>query len=230
MIESQTRVTGRWRRRLAALAAVVALAALAGAASAQDELPDGVARIHYQRPDAAYEGWELHVWEDTVESVTWADGLDVTGVDDYGAYWDVRLADGAQRLGFIVHRGDEKDPGPDMFLITSQHGHEVWLVSGSDVIHTAPPIGPPEEGTARVHYVNPSGDYDSWVLHVWEDTVEEVTWEAGLPPTGSTGDGIYWDVRLTEGAARLGFNVHRGSVTRSGWCREAPSSSPRDPK
>ncbi len=179
-------------------------------ASAQEAIPDNTARIHYQRPDASYDGWELHVWEDTVESVTWSSGLAITGFDGYGAYWDVRLSEGAGRLGFIVHKGDLKDPGPDMFLLVAQHGVEIWLVSGSDVIHTAPPLGPPDSGMARIHYLNPQGDYEGWVLHVWEDTLESVTWQEGLPVTGSTPDGIYWEVRLTEDAARVGFIVHRG--------------------
>lgn len=38
----------------------------------------------------------------------------------------------------------------------------------------------PAEGTARVHYSRPDGVYDGWTLHVWEDTSESVTWEAGL--------------------------------------------------
>ena len=185
-------------------------ALLAATAFAQGELPDDTARIHYQRTDSSYQGWVLHVWEDTLEEVTWGAGLPVTGTDDYGAYWDVRLADDAARLGFIVHMGDTKDPGPDMFLEVSRHGREIWLVSGSDTIHTAPPLAPPGAGVARVHYLNPAGDLDGWVLHVWEDTIEQVTWEEGLPPTGAVPGGLYWDVRLSGDPQRLGFIVHRG--------------------
>ncbi len=194
---------------LLALAAVVSAVALP-LAFAQEPLPDDVARVHYQRADGDYTDWELHVWEDTLESVTWQNGLEVTGLDDYGAYWDVRLAEGAARLGFIVHRGDTKDPGPDMFLNVAQHGYEIWLVSGSDVIHTARPLAAPEAGVARIHYLNPAGDYEDWVLHVWEDTLESVTWQDGLPPSGTTSDGIYWEVRLSDDAERVGFIVHRG--------------------
>ncbi|MFO7544628.1 MAG: pullulanase-type alpha-1,6-glucosidase [Trueperaceae bacterium] len=179
-------------------------------AFAQEPLPENVARIHYQRPDGAYESWQLHVWEDTTESVTWTEGLPVSGYDDYGAYWDVGLQDGAERVGFIVHMGDVKDPGPDMFLILSQHGREVWLMSGSDEILSAPPLAPPAEGVARIHYLDPAGDYDGWVLHVWEDTLESVTWDEGLPVTGTTPHGIYWDVRLADAAKRVGFIIHRG--------------------
>ncbi|HLU83406.1 MAG TPA: pullulanase-associated domain-containing protein [Trueperaceae bacterium] len=184
--------------------------AVAAPALAQSGPGEDSVRIHYQRADGSYDGWVLHVWEDTLEEVTWGAGLAATGTDDYGVYWDVRLAEGAARLGFIVHMGDTKDPGPDMFLEPARHGREIWLVSGSDVIHTAPPLAPPETGVARVHYLNPAGDLDGWVLHVWEDTIEQVTWEAGLPPTGEVPGGLYWDVRLADDAEQLGLIIHRG--------------------
>src|SRR5690554_5858516 len=186
------------------------LLALSAAYAQDTALPPDTARIHYQRSDGAYDGWVLHVWEDTTETVTWAQGLERTGSDEFGVYWDVGLQEGASRLGFIVHMGDTKDPGPDMFVNIPQHGNEVWVVSGSDTIHTAPPLEPPGAGVARVNYLNPGGDLEGWVLHVWEDTAEQVTWEDGLPPTGEIPGGLYWDVRLTEDAERLGFVVHRG--------------------
>ena len=194
------------------LAALVALSALA-ATHAQAEpppLPDDVARIHYQRPDGDYDGWVLHVWEDTIEQVTWQSGLPISGFSDYGAYWDVRLAEDAARVGFIVHLGDLKDPGPDMFLRLDQHGREIWLQSGSDRILTERPLGAPAEGTARLHYHRPDGNYQGWTLHVWEDTLDQVTWQDGLTPAGTTADGVFWTIRLAEGAARVGFIVHRG--------------------
>ena len=195
---------------LLALGAFVLALALPSAALAQDALPEGIARFHYQRDDGDYEGWVLHLWEDTLEQVTWAQGLPITGFDDYGAYWDVRLTDGAERVGFIVHKGDIKDPGPDMFLVLSQHGREVWLVSGSDRILSAPPLAPPAEDVARIHYTRPAGDYDGWVLHVWEDTTAQVTWQDGLPVSGRSSYGVYWDVPLAPDARRVGFIVHKG--------------------
>ena len=173
-------------------------------------LPEGIARIHYNRPDANYEGFELHVWEDVNEEVSWADGLDIAGSDEYGVYWDVKLKEAAERVGFIVHKGDEKDPGPDMFLILSQHGREIWLMSGSEEILSRPPLTPPAADTARIHYFRPDGQYEGFELHVWEDANEEVSWQDGLDQTGLTDYGVYWDVALKENAQKLGFIVHKG--------------------
>ncbi len=187
-----------------------------------EELPEGIARVHYHNPRGDYADWVLHVWEDTTESVTWESGLERTGNDDFGIYWDVGLTDGAARLGFIVHRGDEKDPGPDMFLDIAGIGRSVFFVSGAaETYPTAeaalaaagPVAGPGEplqDGFARVHYFRPDGDYGAFRLHVWEDTTESVTWERGLDITAADSYGVYWDVGLAADWSRVGFIVHRG--------------------
>ncbi len=101
--------------------------------------PEGVARIHYHRPDAAYAGYGLHVWEHTTAATAWTSPLAPAGNDDFGLYWDVPLTPGAEKLGFIVHKGDLKDPGPDMFLLPAEHGVEVWVVSGRATLFTTRP-------------------------------------------------------------------------------------------
>ena len=125
---------------------------------AQSEPAEGTARVHYTRPDGVYDGWTLHVWEDTSESVTWETGLEPTGTDDFGAYWDVGLQDGADLLGFIVHRGEEKDPGPDGFLDLTET-REVWIVSGDETVYLTPPDPdaaplPGDLTTARAHWLD----------------------------------------------------------------------------
>jgi hypothetical protein len=100
-------------RRPTALAAVArwtltAFAALGilAAAHAQGEpppLPDDVARIHYQRADGDVRRLDAPRLGGHDREVTWRTGLEMTGFDAYGAYWDVRFADGAARVGFIVH-------------------------------------------------------------------------------------------------------------------------------
>ena len=42
----------------------------------------------------------------------------------------VDLADGADQLAYILHRGDTKGPGPDQFLDFALDGHEVWQLRG----------------------------------------------------------------------------------------------------
>ncbi len=102
-------------------------------------IEDGMVRIHYFRPKGDFDGWGLHVWGDTDEKVEWSSPLPVTGEDPYGAWWDVHATEEAKEIGFIVHKGDTKDPGPDMFLRPAERGREIWLVSGSAEIFTAPP-------------------------------------------------------------------------------------------
>src|SRR5690606_2666998 len=62
------------------------------------------------------------------------------------------------RLGFIVHRGDEKDPGPDIFVDLAESGNEVWLVSGSATLYTQRPdlagVGGGDLRAARAHWVS----------------------------------------------------------------------------
>lgn len=136
---------------------------------AQDEPAEGTARVHYSRPDGVYDGWTLHVWEDSSESVTWEMGLEPTGTDDFGVYWDVSLQDGGEQLGFIVHRGDEKDPGPDGFLDLTE-AREVWIVSGDETVY----LTPPDPDAAPL-----PGDLTKTRAHWLDQTT--LVWDADLP-------------------------------------------------
>lgn len=137
---------------------VVLMMVLSVAAGAQGGVPGDTARIHYSRPDAAFADWRLHVWEDTSESVSWETGLEPGGRDDFGVYWDVGLQDGAERLGFLIHQGDEKDPGPDMFLELGET-REAWIISGDATVYTSRPDPnvtqiPGDLTTARAHWLD----------------------------------------------------------------------------
>ncbi len=105
---------------------------------AQAALPEGTARMHYFRADGNYAPWGLHVWEDTTAQVEWTKPLAQTGKDPFGAYWDVPMKAGWQKLNFIVHSGDTKDPGPDMTLL-SKDGREAWIISGDNTVYTQQP-------------------------------------------------------------------------------------------
>ena len=187
--------------------------ALAASAAAQTALPADTVRIHYQRSDGAYAGWGLHAWEDVAAAVDWNKPLAQTGKDDWGTYWDVKLRPGAQKLGFLVHQGDAKDPGADLWYDLAR-GRELFLKSGSanvayaktgpfDVDATKQTSGslPPQEtpipaGAVRINYFRPDTAYAGWGLHAWEDTTAQVAWDKPLAPSGEQGGWLYWDVPM----------------------------------
>lgn len=144
-------------------------------------LEEGFARIHYHRPKGGYNGWGLHAWEDIEATVEWTSPLPPTSRDNFGLYWDLELTDGAERVGFIVHKGDEKDPGPDMSLEIGKHGTEVWLVSGATTMNTEEPdvssLAFGNLSRQRAHWVDGgtiawkvrAGENDVFKLHVGAD-------------------------------------------------------------
>lgn len=181
--------------------------------NAATPIPENVLRVRYVRPDGQYDGWGLHVWEDTTATVEWSKPLPPTGRDAGGLYWDVPLKAGAQKVGFIVHKGDEKDPGADMFADLSK-GREVTVTSGQAEFAYGAPAAlsdpPVPAGTARINYYRPDGKYEGWGLHVWEDTTAQVEWTKPLPQTGKNSFGVYWDVPMKQGWQKLNFIVHKG--------------------
>jgi pullulanase len=182
------------------------------------------ATIHYSRRDSVYDGWGLHIWGPVVDtSVTWEAPLPPAGQDDFGVYWLVEMQDGAEYLNYIIHNGDEKDPGPDQQLVFAENGCEIWQVQGKDTqfvsleeaasasvvtLSAAPPAG---ENQVLLHYRRSQEDYDGWGLHVWGPTVEQgITWTTPLMPDGLDDYGIYWLVDMEPGAAVLNYIVHKG--------------------
>ncbi|MFC4452196.1 pullulanase-type alpha-1,6-glucosidase [Deinococcus sonorensis] len=122
-----------------ALLAAATIAPTAATAQAADPaVPAGYARVNYYRPDGNYQGWGLHVWEDTTAQVEWTKPLPQTGKNSFGAYWDVPMKEGWQKLNFIVHQGDNKDPGPDQSLPASA-GNQAWIISGDSKVYTQKP-------------------------------------------------------------------------------------------
>ena len=99
------------------------------------------ATIHYRRPAGDYgdptstdfnDFWGLHVWTGAATEPPWTDPVRPVGQDVFGLEFRVDLADAADQLAYILHRGDTKDPGPDQFLVFDSFGHEVWQLQGAD--------------------------------------------------------------------------------------------------
>ncbi|HAJ34645.1 MAG TPA: hypothetical protein DCL15_02965 [Chloroflexi bacterium] len=171
-------------------------------------LAQDTATIHYHRPDGAYEGWGLHVWGAAAQETLWTAPLAPAGSDDFGVLWEVPLRADADELGFIIHNGDAKDPGPDQFLKLAM-GREVWIVSGSpqvylqpvdpDHLPTASPPAPEPGASPRT--VSFPGNYASLLRGAdWEPADPTVQ---GNDPDG---DGV-WTLTVTLPGGDYEFKV-----------------------
>ncbi|MCA9552604.1 MAG: hypothetical protein KC933_21400, partial [Myxococcales bacterium] len=95
--------------------------------------------VYYLRDDGDYAGWGLHLWGDVARETLWTVPHSSDGIDPrWGSYFIVDMAAGGDRLNLIVHKGDEKDPGPDMGFDLSALGNMVFLITGSSEIFTTP--------------------------------------------------------------------------------------------
>ncbi|GIJ51184.1 hypothetical protein Val02_80700 [Virgisporangium aliadipatigenens] len=171
----------------------------------------GSVTVHYGRPDGNYAGWGLHLWGDGLAPgvpTEWTAPRQPDGTDEYGAYWNVPVADPSKPVNFIVHNGDVKDPGPDQSVLPSAQG-EAWIRSGEALVHATRAAA---EHTAVLHYRRADGDYAGWGLHVWEGAATPTDWAAPLPPARVDAYGAVFRVPLAEGATKLAYIVHRGDT------------------
>ncbi|MGB1197405.1 MAG: alpha-1,6-glucosidase domain-containing protein [Thalassotalea sp.] len=126
--------------------------------------------IFYNRPNADYDNWILHLWNNSEcdaladynsdEGTDWAIGKAQTGIDpNYGAYWLIDLKDNnATCANFIVHKGDEKDLGGIDHKADLTGNRMIWTLSGvSDLFteETLYPTGVFIENIAA-HWVSPT--------------------------------------------------------------------------
>jgi pullulanase len=113
--------------------------------------------VYYQRPDADYSGWGLHTWGDVVQETQWTAPLQPVGVDpDLGQAFLINVKPAAARVNIIVHKGDTKDPGPDMGWDLATLGDIVFVSSGSANITAFPRrAGDASIDGAAAHLVEP---------------------------------------------------------------------------
>ncbi len=125
--------------------------------------------IHYQRPAGDYTGWTLHTWDAAVET-PWTAGRTATSTDGFGQVYEVPLASATGSVGYIFHKGDDKDHGGADQRYTLQAGrNEIWRIQGDNTTYAANPAGAttPDITTLRVHYKRYGADYANWGLHLW---------------------------------------------------------------
>ncbi|MFF6801730.1 pullulanase-type alpha-1,6-glucosidase [Streptomyces sp. NPDC012616] len=97
--------------------------------------------LHYHRADGNYDGWGLHTWTGAANPTEWSSPLKPARTDAYGAVFEVPLAANATGLGYILHKGDEKDLPSDQSLNLTSTGHEVWLLNGQETYLLPQPAG-----------------------------------------------------------------------------------------
>ncbi|MGH8032627.1 MAG: alpha-1,6-glucosidase domain-containing protein [Luteimonas sp.] len=153
----------------------------------------GNVRVHYNRPDGVYADWGLHLWQIDASrnhladypGVAWPTPLMRSGIDDYGAYYDIAATrfthTAAAGFGFIVHRPAQAgDPGADRTW-TFSDGGEFWLRSGDATVYRRNPLAaPPDIDTVRVHYKRYDNGYAQWGLHLWPTSGIDVARLPGL--------------------------------------------------
>ncbi len=190
---------------------------------AQAPIPANHIRIHYHRSDAAYTGWTVYAFGDTTEDGSNFESgpVQVTGTDDFGAYFDVGVTsaaftDGAQAVGIIVHMGDNKDTPENEYANPAQ-GLNFYQLQGATSLTTTKPTLPTNHknpnlpaNTARIHFFRPDGVYTNWTVYAFDDTTADTSnYNAGpIFQTGSDAYGAYYDVPLKPGGSLLGFIVH----------------------
>jgi pullulanase-type alpha-1,6-glucosidase len=185
----------------------------------------GFVTIRYHRDDGDYGTpspdfntfWGLHLWGDAIdpsEGTDWTSPKPPTGIDDYGAYWDVLVQDVTQPVNFIIHRGDDKDPGPDESFVPADQA-TVWKQSGDEALHRTRGAA---ENFLRLHYHRPDGDYgdytsndynDFWGLHTWGDA-DDPGWTTPRKPVAFDTFGPVFEVPLYEDPVQLNYILHRG--------------------
>jgi len=114
--------------------------------------------VYYVRPDANYSGWGLHTWGDVVTETQWTAPLQPVGTDPapLGEAFLVNVKSGAARVNIIVHKGDTKDPGPDMGWDLAALGNIVFVTSGSANVTALPKrAGDASIDGAAAHLVGP---------------------------------------------------------------------------
>ncbi|WP_085506074.1 pullulanase [Thalassobacillus devorans] len=194
-----------------------------------EPVPEDSIRIHYKRDDGNYENYGLWLWNDVAEpSANWPTGATMfEGTDDYGAYVDVELAEGAKNIGFLVMdvtQGDDgKDGGDKGYTITNPDINEIYIKQGSDEVYTYEPVDLPEN-TVRIHYDRDNDDYENFGLWNWGDVANpSEDWPTDAVMFENTDRyGAYVDIELTEDAKEIGFfplDVTQGDAGKDGGDR-----------
>ena len=138
-------------RRAFALAAIAVMAAVGLPAIATAANPATVTlTVHYQRPGADYDTWNLWLWRNLgtgTDAEVNKDGVKFTGDDEFGKVVTVEInnMDKYENVGIIVRKGEwaAKDVTADRFITKfgADGKTEIWLRQADPVIYYEKPTG-----------------------------------------------------------------------------------------
>jgi len=110
--------------------------------------------VHYQRPNADYQGWNLWLWKNLSgpgDVDVNASGVEFTSSDDFGKIAKVSISgmDKFESIGIIVRKGawESKDIEADRFIsqFKEDGSAEIWLRKGDPTIYYSSPTSPLQE-------------------------------------------------------------------------------------
>jgi type I pullulanase len=138
-------------RRAFALVSIAVMAAVGLPAVATAANPAVITlTVHYQRPNADYDTWNLWLWRNLgtgTDAEVNKDGVKFTGDDEYGKVVTVVIdnMDKYENVGIIVRKGEwaAKDVTADRFITKfgADGKTEVWLRQADPVIYYEKPTG-----------------------------------------------------------------------------------------
>ena len=138
-------------RRAFALVAIAVMAAVGLPAVATAANPAVITlTVHYQRPSADYDTWNLWLWRNVgtgTDSDVDKAGVKFTGDDDFGKVVTVEInnMDKFENIGIIVRKGDwvAKDVSADRFIkeFGADGKTEIWLRQADPTIYYSKPTG-----------------------------------------------------------------------------------------
>jgi glycosidase len=103
-----------------------------------EPLPTQKLTIYYHRPNNDYQDWGLHLWGDAVNNPTdWNNPLPFTGQDECRQFAVINVYPG-KILGFIVHKGDQKDINANRYFTPTSEQSAIWLVENETAVYTTP--------------------------------------------------------------------------------------------
>ncbi|MFD1174836.1 pullulanase [Paenibacillus puldeungensis] len=185
--------------------------------SPAEPIADHHLRVHYKRADGNYNSMGLWLFKDVAKpSKGWPSGatpFPAGQTDSYGAFVDIPLKEGGQKVGIVVvdRVSGNKDGGDKNFAIVSPSMNEVWFNEGSDNVYHFEPVELPAD-TVRIHYTRQDGKYSSYGLWLWGDDVVTPSkdWPTGatMLPNGQTDRyGAYVDIPVKANAKKINFLV-----------------------